>query len=302
MARNGSGAYSLHADAPAVTSTVIDSSKYNNINNDLATALTESIARDGQTTITANLPMTTYRHTGVGDAVNLTDYASANQVVDNTLTYGGASAAGTDTYAVSLPISPGAYVAGNRFQFKADVANTGACTLNINALGAKSIKLADGGDPLTGDIQASVVDVIYDGTNFVLLNPSNTSDGTWTPTMDGSTANASSYTTQWGVYSRTGNVVTYSCVVVISAKGSLEGSLSVGGLPIASATDANAIHSASCGYSSGVGTVTGPFTGQIGSNSSEILIKEWASAVPTAVADTDVGTTFGIGFSGTYFV
>lgn len=173
MSYNGSGVYTAPGSSfPAVTGTVIDSSKYNAVINDIATGLTTAITKDGQTTITANLPMATYRHTGVGDATALTDYASANQVVDNTLTYGGASAAGTDTYAITLPISPGAYVVGNRFQFLTDVANTGACTLNVNTLGAKSIKLANGSDPDSNCILASsIVDVQYDGTNFILLNP-----------------------------------------------------------------------------------------------------------------------------------
>ena len=172
MAYNGSGVYSPPAASfPAVTGTVIDSAKYNAVVNDIATALTGVITKDGQTTVTANLPMATYRHTGVSDGAALTDYSTVNQVVDNALVYGGASAAGTDTYAVSLPIPPGAYVAGNRYQFIADVANTGACTINFNGLGAKSIKLIDGTDPHDGAIQASIVDIEYDGTNFVLLNP-----------------------------------------------------------------------------------------------------------------------------------
>ena len=141
MPFNGSGVFSAPAASfPAVTGTVIDSAKYNAVVNDIATGLTTAITKDGQTTVTANLPMATYRHTGVSDATALTDYASANQVVDNTLAYGGASAAWTDTYSVSLAISPGAYAAGNRYQFIADVARTGACTINFNGLGAKSIK------------------------------------------------------------------------------------------------------------------------------------------------------------------
>ena len=68
MAYNGSGVYSPPgASFPAVTGTVIDSTKYNAVVNDIATALTTAITKDGQTTITANLPMATYRHTGVSD-------------------------------------------------------------------------------------------------------------------------------------------------------------------------------------------------------------------------------------------
>jgi len=107
-----------------------------------------------------------------GDATTLTDSASANQVADNALVYGGASAVGTDAYAVNLAIDPGAYTAGMRVQFKADVANTGACSLDLHSNGAKNIKLANGNDPHDGAIQASAIaDLIYDGTNFILVNP-----------------------------------------------------------------------------------------------------------------------------------
>jgi len=177
VAFNGSGTYVPPAASfPAVASTLIESAKYNAVINDQSTALSTCITKDGQTTITANLPMATYRHTGVSDAAALTDYASANQVVDNALAYGGASAAGTDTYAVSLPISPGAYVAGNRYSFLTDVANTGACTINFNTIGAANIKMQDGTDPFTGAIQIGIVEVEYDGTNFELLNPYFTAD------------------------------------------------------------------------------------------------------------------------------
>jgi hypothetical protein len=53
--------------------------------------------------------------------------------------------------------------------FKANTGNTGACTLNVNSLGAKSIKVDTDVDPATGDIKAGqIVTVIYDGVNFQL--------------------------------------------------------------------------------------------------------------------------------------
>jgi len=74
-----------------------------------------------------------------------------------------------DTYVVSLDVAPTAYTAGMMITFKANTVNTGACTLNVNSLGAKSIKVDTDADPEDGDIQADqVVLVIYDGTNFQL--------------------------------------------------------------------------------------------------------------------------------------
>ena len=55
MSRNGSGTYSLPAGNPVVTGTTISSTWANNTMNDLAAALTDSVAADGQTAMTGNL-------------------------------------------------------------------------------------------------------------------------------------------------------------------------------------------------------------------------------------------------------
>jgi len=57
MSRNGSGTYSLPAGNPVVTGTTIASTWANNTMNDLAAAITGSIAADGQTPITGTLQM-----------------------------------------------------------------------------------------------------------------------------------------------------------------------------------------------------------------------------------------------------
>ena len=57
MSRNGSGTYSLPAGNPVVTGTTISSTWANNTLNDIATALTGSVAADGQTTMSGNLNM-----------------------------------------------------------------------------------------------------------------------------------------------------------------------------------------------------------------------------------------------------
>lgn len=63
MSRNGSGTYSL-PEAAFVYDTVISETAVNSNFSDIATALTASLAKDGQTTPTANLPMGGYKHTG----------------------------------------------------------------------------------------------------------------------------------------------------------------------------------------------------------------------------------------------
>lgn len=55
MARNGSGTYSLPAGNPVVTGTTISSTVHNNTMTDIATAITASLAKDGQTVLTGAL-------------------------------------------------------------------------------------------------------------------------------------------------------------------------------------------------------------------------------------------------------
>jgi hypothetical protein len=83
-----------------------------------------------------------------------------------------ADSVGTDAYAVTLSPAPGACAAGMTLRFKAGTANTGAATLNVNALGAITIKKRYNQDLATGDILANqIVEVVYDGTNFQLVSP-----------------------------------------------------------------------------------------------------------------------------------
>lgn len=100
---------------------------------------------------------------------NVSVLARKDGVQNQSYTYA-ASASGTDAYAITLAPAVTAYAAGQCFSFKADVANTGAATLNVSGLGAVAIKKAAGGvttDPADNDIRAGqVVNVCHDGANF----------------------------------------------------------------------------------------------------------------------------------------
>lgn len=96
---------------------------------------------------------------------------------------------GTDAYAITPSPAETAYVTGKEYTFKAGTANTGACTLNVSALGAKTIKKNVSTDLATGDILANQIIVCkYDGTNMQIVNTTIkylnvqnfTSSGTWT--------------------------------------------------------------------------------------------------------------------------
>lgn len=65
-------------------------------------------------------------------------------------------------------------------------------------------------------------------------------EGTWTPTIIGSSGNPTvSYTTQVGRYNRTGNSVLLTCQVVASSISGGSGNAGVGGLPFTTANVAN---------------------------------------------------------------
>ena len=173
MARNGAGTYTLPAGNPVTTGTTISSTWANNTLNDIASSLTTSLAYDGQTLPVANLPMGTYAHTGVGNATVRTMYAAAGQVQDGTFQYL-TTIAGTNNITAVAALSMSALAAGQTFRFIAAATNTGGVTLNINSLGAKNIT-KNGTTSLTANdiLINSVVEVIYDGTQFQLVNPAN---------------------------------------------------------------------------------------------------------------------------------
>lgn len=102
-----------------------------------------------------------------GDLTTLRDPLLALGTFANYYTDTGAA----NAYAITVS-SPQtvALAAGLAIQFKATNANTGASTLQINALATKNILTAQGTALAPGQIPAGgVISVIYDGTQFVLL-------------------------------------------------------------------------------------------------------------------------------------
>jgi len=107
MSRNGSGTYTLPAGNPVVSGTVIATTWANNTMNDLASAMTDSVAADGQTPMTGPLNMNSNKVTNLatgtisGDGIN---YAQFNTptfggavVCSSTLTVTGATVLSSDT-------------------------------------------------------------------------------------------------------------------------------------------------------------------------------------------------------------
>lgn len=171
MARDGNG----NADfiwGPHNAGDVIDEVSANAAFVDLEQMLTTSIATDGQSVITANLPMSGYRHTGVDDAVARTDYASAGQVQDSILFYAGVAGGTANALTLSMTPQVMAYAAGQRFVFVASATNTGATTVAVSALAATAIR--SNGSALVGGeiVSGNVYSVTYYNSLFHLAEES----------------------------------------------------------------------------------------------------------------------------------
>ena len=88
MSRNGSGTYVLPVGNPVVTGTTITSNWANTTFSDVATALTGSVAADGQTPMTGPLAMGNNKITGLADGTASTDAATINQISNPNITGG----------------------------------------------------------------------------------------------------------------------------------------------------------------------------------------------------------------------
>ena len=171
MSYNGSGTFNINtAGQPVVDGTVISSSVFNALTADLGTGLTTAITKDGQTTPTANIPLGTFKITGLGAGTAATDAVRMSQLQAGGTTF--LTAAGTDTITATASPALTAYATGNLFTFVVAVTNTGAVTLNIDGLGAKAVT-RDGTTALAANdlVATEVVIVGYDGTRFQVLNP-----------------------------------------------------------------------------------------------------------------------------------
>jgi hypothetical protein len=175
MPRNGSGTFNriYNWTTDAGNGIDIEASRMDGEFDGLATGLSNSIAKDGQTTITANIPFNSKKITGIANGSARTDSIALGQVQDNSYGTLGTLGGSADTYTANPSPAITAYATGMEFNLKVNATNTGASTLNVSAIGAKDIKKYDGaGSKLDigfGDLPINqYVKVIYDGTDFVL--------------------------------------------------------------------------------------------------------------------------------------
>ena len=148
MPRNANGIYTLPPLNPVVPFTTITTQWANTTLPDIGAALSNSIAADGVTQITANLPMGGFRHTSVGGALAASQYAQAGQsqgFVYNIATNVVATNGNTEYDAV-VPFGIGSTAAIPTYMpllFVPPVNNAGPCVLSLNGGAAYPILNAD---------------------------------------------------------------------------------------------------------------------------------------------------------------
>lgn len=167
---DGSGGFSAYSPGnPVVTGTTISSTAFNNTINDIVSnGLSNVVVKDGQQTITANLPMAGFKFTGLAagsaaaDSVRLSQLQASSTILLN-------SVAGAPTFTASLTPTLTAYASGQMFILIPDGGNTSTATININSLGVKNI-FNNAAACIGGELHAGVPVLIeYDGTQFNLV-------------------------------------------------------------------------------------------------------------------------------------
>lgn len=255
---------------------------------------------------------------------NLTNIQALLKDVGNYSTYV-LDAGGADAYSVT-------YGAGITFAltnnpvvvFKAVNANTGASTMNANATGVKSIKNVDGSALVANQIKAGgVYAIVYDGTNWMLLNPtpgivgsaavfSSTlsvgavtatsinfgqttlnyyGEGTWTPSLGGTTT----YTSRNASYTRVGRLVGLHGRIQVLLIGTGSTGVITSGIPFAEST----LCAGFVGYFNAVATNVVLLSCYISSNT--IRFTSLTAAAPTVTDGTGVfGNSTDVAFNVPY--
>lgn len=170
MSRDSNGTYTLPSGNPVLPGTVIESDWANTTLSDVAGALTGSIAANGVTEPTANLPMGGFHHTGVSAATARNQYATLGAVQDGLTSKVTLISASGDNLVGTMVGSPPAYSNGMVVSWVQPANNTGAVTLQIGALPARSVFDESNAALIADSLVANSVYIAYYSTDrFILI-------------------------------------------------------------------------------------------------------------------------------------
>jgi hypothetical protein len=168
MSRNGSGTYSLPSGNPVVSGTTITSTWANTTLNDMANALTGSLASDGQTPLTGSLNAGGNQITNAGDPTSAQAVATKNYV-DVTI--------GATYLAKANNLSDVASATTSRTNLVAAKSGSNSDITNLTALGsstASALTTPNIVEPVTVNASAPTATTTYDvATQSVVYYTSN---------------------------------------------------------------------------------------------------------------------------------
>lgn len=176
MGWNGSGSITLLYDWTAdrdagIPDAYISADKFDPYMEDIAGAIENTLARDGQNRPAANLNWDTYRIENLGAPTGPLHAVNANSV--SLSLFGGTTTGGAANYTISATYLSSVGT-GTMVRMIANHTNTGAATLTISGgvLGSTAIVRADGSSALTGGeiVSGDFFEVAYDGTSWVLIH------------------------------------------------------------------------------------------------------------------------------------
>jgi hypothetical protein len=162
----------------------IEAGRHDTQDNDFATGINQCINKDGSNSFGGNANLGNNKIVNVSSATLRSDAPNAGQVQDGGFVWLGTTAGSANAQTATAAPAITAYAAGQKFRFKAGFTNTGAVTLNVNGVAAKNIFDIKTNAALKSDqiLVNYIYEVIYDGTQFVLLQP-NTMWISYTPTI-----------------------------------------------------------------------------------------------------------------------
>lgn len=160
-----SGIYSPPSNSwnPAVQGTEIDPNDWASTLSDISSALSTAVLKDGTQTITANLPLSGFKFTGVNLTSGLSsrsEFASGGVLQDNIPQDAGLTAGSSTVYTATLVPAIVGYTDKACYRWQYDEACGASPTINLNSLGAKKIYKNVGGTA----VQLAANDV---PTNFI---------------------------------------------------------------------------------------------------------------------------------------
>ena len=184
MSRNGSGIYSLATGNPVTTGTTISSTWANSTLTDIASALTTSIASDGQTVISANIPMNSKKLTGLaaptvaGDALSFGAVATISTLTTtadasiNTLTVGLGSGGISNNTAFGTSALAANTIGYNNTAVGNQALSSNATTVQNTAVGQGALKVNTANNNTAVGAQAGISNTTgaIDAFGFSALN------------------------------------------------------------------------------------------------------------------------------------